>query len=118
MADTKTTPPLSPEDQQLSDDFDALFGDGSNLGPAQRVKFGIGARSAHTAILDNYLNNRGRTNWTHFTNIGQWGDAVVDRSSITEFCQFCNDISTAAYYHAFSTATAPRSTAATLTAMS
>jgi hypothetical protein len=99
--DTKSTPPLSPQYQQLSDDFDALFGDGSNLGPAQRVQFSKGARSAHTAILNNYLDNVGRTNWIHFTNIGQWGDAVVDRSSITEFCQFCNDISTAAYYHAF-----------------
>jgi hypothetical protein len=101
VADTRSTPPLSAADQQLSDDFDALFGDGTNLGVAQRVKFGIGARSAHTAIVDNYLNTRGSTNWTHFTNIGQWGTAVVDRSSITEFCQFCNDISTAAYYHAF-----------------
>jgi hypothetical protein len=102
VADTSTTPPLSPQDQQLSDDFDALFGDGSNLGAAQRVQFALAARSAHTAILDNYVQSRGRTNWTHFTNIGQWGGNVVDRSSITEFCQFCNDISTAAYYHAFS----------------
>ncbi len=99
--DTHTTPPLSPQDQTLSDDFDALFGDGSHLGVVPRAQFAAGARSAHTAILDNYLDNVGRTNWIHFTNIGQWGDNVLDRSSITEFCQFCNDISTAAYYHAF-----------------
>ena len=27
---------------------------------------------------------------------------MIERSAITEFCQFCNGIKSAAYYHAFS----------------
>src|SRR5262249_7430947 len=40
-------------------------------------------------------------NWINFTNIGDWGDQVVERSSITEFIQYGNGYSTAAYYHTF-----------------
>jgi len=46
-------------------------------------------------ILDNYLNNTGRTNWITFTNIGAWGRNALDRASITEFIQFGNGRSTA-----------------------
>jgi hypothetical protein len=41
------------------------------------------------------------TNWIHFTNIGDRGNQVVERSSITEFIQCANDINAAAYYHVF-----------------
>lgn len=98
---SSNTPPLSPAAQALSDEFDALFGTGSFADVARREAFATGARAAHRAIIDNYLATRGSTNWTHFTNIGNWGDAVTDRSSIAEFCQYCNGIDTAAYYHAF-----------------
>jgi hypothetical protein len=91
-------PPLSPAAQALSDKFDALFAS-NDINPNQ---FKAGARAAHKMILDNYLNNTVRTNWTTFTNIGAWGPNVLDRASITEFCQFCNGRSTAAYFHAFS----------------
>ena len=37
----------------------------------------------------------------HFNNIGIWGKQVVQRSAITEFCQYCNSITTAGYWHAF-----------------
>jgi len=60
-----------------------------------------GARRAHKLILDRYLTHLGTTNWIHFTNIGNWGDHIIERSSITEFIQYGNGISTAAYYHAF-----------------
>ena len=101
VADTRSTPPLTRQERKLSDDFDALFGDGTNLGPAARAMFAAGARSAHDAILRNYLDNVDADNWIHFTDIGRWKKQVLDRASITEFCQFCNSISTAAYYHAF-----------------
>lgn len=91
------TPAMTPAVQALSDRFDALFGDGS----AAPAAFAAGARAAHQLILDRYLTNTGETNWIHFTNIGDWGDHVVERSSITEFIQYGNGASTAAYYHAF-----------------
>ncbi|MEQ6899537.1 DUF1214 domain-containing protein [Nocardioides sp. YIM 152588] len=94
-------PPLSAADEELSETFDAAFGDGRGLSPEDRAEFEAATRAAHAAIIDNYLDHRGATNWTHFTNIGDWGTNVLDRSSITEFCQYCNGISTAAYYHAF-----------------
>jgi hypothetical protein len=95
------TPPLSPSEQKLSSSFDALFGDGT----AQQSEFSAGAQKAHALIVDNYLTHTGPTNWIHFTNIGDWGDAVLDRSSITEFLQASNGISTAAYYDTFVDAT-------------
>jgi hypothetical protein len=103
---SSNTPPMTPAEQALSNRFDRLFGTGE-FGPpsghnsAQRATFIAGAQAAHTLIVDRYLTQRGPTNWIHFTNIGDWGDQVIERSSITEFCQYCNDISTAAYYHAF-----------------
>ena len=43
--------------------------------------------------------------WVHFTNIGNWNDQniseAIDRSSITEFIQYANNITAAAYYHTF-----------------
>jgi hypothetical protein len=53
--------------------------------------------------VDRYQTHTGPTNWVHFCNIGTWdgGTQIFDRSAITEFCQYCNGISTAAYYHAF-----------------
>jgi hypothetical protein len=99
---SSNTPPLTPQEQTISDEFDAVFGDGgSSVRPAMKIAFIRGARAAHHAILDNYLGNRGPNNWIHFTNIGSWGDEVLDRASITEFIQFGNGISTAAYYHTF-----------------
>lgn len=92
--------PLSASEQALSDRFDTLFNDG-NLNIAERAEFSAGTKEAHKAIIDRYLDTRGSTNWTHFTNIGNWKKRVIDRAAITEFCQYCNGISTAAYYHAF-----------------
>jgi hypothetical protein len=103
---SSNTPPLSPAEQALLNRFDRVFGNG-DFGPpsgpnsAQGAQFIAGAQAAHTLIVDRYLTHRGTTNWIHFTNIGDWGDQVIERSSITEFCQYCNDISTAAYYHTF-----------------
>jgi hypothetical protein len=99
------TPQMSAYEQSLADNFNDLFGNGDHR---KKSDFGKGAQTAHDAILNNYVTDPTHvtaTNWTHFTNIGNWDDEsvsdAIDRSSITEFCQYCNDISTAAYYHAF-----------------
>jgi len=96
-------PPLSAHEQALSDRFDMLFGDGA-FDPAElgrREQFAHGTRSAHAAILDRYLSHTGPTNWISFTNIGDWGPNVIERSAITEFIQYGNGYDTAAYFHAF-----------------
>jgi hypothetical protein len=92
------TPPLSPSEQELVNRFNDLFGKG-NVG--RHSDFAAGAQAAHNAILDRYLTHLGPTNWIHFTNIGHRGDQVIERSSITAFIQYANDIEAAAYYHAF-----------------
>jgi len=98
------TPPNACADA-LSAQFDALFGNGNWK---DNSPFGRGAQAAHDAIVNNYVNgHQVGNNWTHFTNIGNWDpdnisiSNAIDRSSITEFCQFCNDINSAGYYHAF-----------------
>jgi hypothetical protein len=96
------TPTLSPYEQALSDRFDSLFAN-RNM---NRSAFSDGAQAAHKLILDRYLTHTHwakptPTNWIHFTNIGDWGNQVVERSSITEFIQYANNIKAAAYYHVF-----------------
>src|SRR5581483_1016922 len=90
------TPPLTPEQQELSDEFNLLLANGSD-----QADLAAGVQAAHQAILDDYLDNTGPTNWIHFTDIGDWGDNVLDRSAIAEFIQYGNNISAAAYYQTF-----------------
>ncbi|HTT98701.1 MAG TPA: DUF1214 domain-containing protein [Rhizomicrobium sp.] len=95
------TPPLSSKQQELSDKFDKLFAEGKNT-----YEFGQAVQAAHTLILDRYLAHTGKTNWIHFTNIGEWTPHQdLDRSAIAEFIQYGNNIDAAAYYHAFSDGT-------------
>jgi len=99
---SSNTPPLSADQQALSDRFNKLFGGGnfgSNTG--REAQFIAGAQAGYQAILNDYLSATGTTNWIHFTNIGNWGNNYLDRSAISEFLQFGNDIDTAAYYHTF-----------------
>ncbi len=99
-------PPMSSEVKSLSDRFNALF---ANVTAENRSQFAGGARAAHDQIINQYLNNTGKTNWITYNNIGDWGDCidnspacnVVQRSSITEFIQYANDHAAAAYFHAF-----------------
>jgi len=99
---SSNTPPLSASEQELSQRFDQLFGDGEgHLDPADELRFAAGTRRAHAAILDRYHAHAGPTGWINFTNIGHWGPQVIERAAITEFIQYGNDHATAAYYHAF-----------------
>jgi hypothetical protein len=91
------TPPPSPYEEALRNRFNSLFGNGN----MNRSEFSDGAQAAHELILDRYLTSTGPTNWIHFTNIGDWGNQVVERSAITEFIQYANNIQAAAYYHVF-----------------
>jgi hypothetical protein len=91
------TPPMSPSQEALSNRFDRLF---RHL-RANASSLRAGVRAAHALIIRSYLTHTGRTNWVHFNNIGNWGKHVVQRSAITEFCQYCNSITTAGYWHAF-----------------
>lgn len=94
---SSNTPPFSPDELALSDEFDRLFADWQT----DQHAFRKGARRAHTLLINNYLSHRGPTNWITFNNIGNWGDNALDRASITEFIQYGNGRGTAAYYHAF-----------------
>ena len=89
------------QQQRPSNAFDRRFGRGRDLDRAGRRAFRRGAQTAHAAILANYLRHRDPNQWIHFTNIGEWGNRVLDRASITEFIQYGNGITTAAYYHTF-----------------
>jgi hypothetical protein len=96
------TPTLSPYEEALSNRFDSLFANRN----VNRSEFSDGAQAAHELILDRYLTHTDwalptPTNWIHFTNIGEWGNQVVERSSITEFIQGANNRTAAAYYHVF-----------------
>jgi hypothetical protein len=94
------TPPLSTTEQDLSNRFDALFGNGRHC----RSGLSAGTQKALELLINNYLGNTGQTHWIHFTNIAAWGTNVLDRASITEYLQQSNGIGTAAYYHTFSSA--------------
>ncbi|HEY2886687.1 MAG TPA: DUF1214 domain-containing protein, partial [Rhizomicrobium sp.] len=99
---SSNTPDFSPYEQALSDRFNSLFANRS----ANESEFSEGAQAAHKLILDRYFTHTHwaaptPTNWIHFTNIGEWGNQVVERSSITEFIQYANNITAAAYYHVF-----------------
>ena len=99
------TPPMSEKERALADHFNSLFGNGST----QRSEFRRGAQKAHELIVSNYFAKTGATHWIHFRNIGDWDPDVtadvLDRSSITQYFQLANSISTAAYYHTFSDGT-------------
>jgi len=93
---SKVAPSLTPEEQTVSDQFNALF----NTSGRSDAAFVDGARKAHEMILDCYLKNTGKTNWITFDSIGTtWNDLV--RSAITEFIQYGNSHATAAYYQTF-----------------
>jgi hypothetical protein len=101
--DSDHTPPFSSYEEALSNQFNSLFANRH----MSRSEFSEGAQTAHQLILDSYLTYTNwpppptTTNWIHFTNIGDWGSQVVERSAITEFIQYANNINAAAYYHVF-----------------
>lgn len=97
------TPPLSASDAELSARFDALF-HGGDLTASARAQFARAVRAAHALIVTRYHSHTIGRNWISFTNIGTWGDGYndsLDRDAITEYIQYGNTWSTAAYYQTF-----------------
>ena len=90
------TPPLTPDEAALSDHFNALFERRVSL-----LDLTDGAQAAHRNIIRNYRTHRDPNGWVDFTNIGHWENNVLDRAGITEFLQYGNDFSSAAYFHVF-----------------
>lgn len=95
-----TTQPMTKQQQALSDRFDRLFAK-----KGAREALARGARQGHAAIVANYLDKTlPRSQWVHFDNIGQWKNnysGYLDRSSITEYIQYGNNMPAAAYFQAF-----------------
>jgi hypothetical protein len=96
-----STNPLSADEQALSDTFDALFAD-----PAKLPLMVAGAQAGHNALIENYHANKipGST-WITFMDIADWNlstfQGYLNRASITEYCQYCNNRNAAAYFHTF-----------------
>ena len=96
---SNTTQPLTPDEQTLSDNFNAFFSDPSNW-----PQMAAATKAAHADIDHNYLTTTWQgTNWIHFTDIANWvqPSQYLDRSSVTDYIQYGNNINAAAYYHAF-----------------
>jgi hypothetical protein len=91
------TPPLSPDEQQLSDRFNTLFGNGAT----QTAVFSAAALKAFDMIVNEYMTHTGPTNWTHYTNQGNFDGHVLERAASAEFAQVGNTTETALYYNAF-----------------
>jgi hypothetical protein len=93
---SSNTPPLDTADAALSKRFDALF-DAQN---ADTAALSAGTRKAFADIVNCYLSATGTTNWVTFDDIGTtWTD--LQRSAITEYLQYGNNLTAAAYYQAF-----------------
>ena len=96
----RTTQPKTAREAALSRRFDKLFAK-----PSNRARLAEGARAAHKDLVDNYLDGTlPKSQWVHFDNMGQWGttrQGYLDRSSITEYIQFGNNLSAAAYFQTF-----------------
>ena len=101
---SSNTPPLTPEQQSLSDAFDQVYANG-NLTRDQATAMGASVTAAYNQMVSNYLTNTGPTNWITFPDIANWGTNVLNRASITEYIQYANDATAARYYHAFSDGT-------------
>jgi hypothetical protein len=96
-----TTQPLTQDEETLSDTFDALFSDRS-----KHPQLAAGGKAGHEAIIDNYLSHTiSGSTWTFFDDIANWDlstfQGYLNRASITEFCQYCNNHNAAAYFHTF-----------------
>ena len=61
-------------------------------------------KAARADIDQNYFTTTLQdTNWIHFTDIAEWvqPSQYLDRSSVTDYIQYGNNIQAASYYHAF-----------------
>src|SRR5262249_12705159 len=90
---------LTSDEREVSDAFNQFFSD-----PANYSQMTAAAQAAHADIDSDYLTKRiGGTTWIHFTNIGEWLNPpqYLDRSAVTDYIQYGNNIQAAGYYHSF-----------------
>lgn len=93
------TEPLTLDEQSLSNAFNQLFGD-----PANYPQMIAATQAAHVDIDSDYRTKTlAGTTWIHFTNIGEWLNPpqYLDRSAVTDYIQYGNNINAAGYYHSF-----------------
>ncbi|MEY2604053.1 MAG: hypothetical protein QOH31_1844 [Verrucomicrobiota bacterium] len=96
------TEQLTPDELALSDAFNQFFSD-----PANYSQMTAAAQAAHADIDTDYLTKTiAGTTWIHFTNIGEWLNPpqYLDRSAVTDYIQYGNNIQAAGYYHSFNAA--------------
>jgi hypothetical protein len=96
-----TTQPLSSDEQTLSDTFDALFAN-----RATHPLLVAGAQAAHQALIRNYRSHRiAGSTWITFSDMAEWDlssfQGYLNRASITEYIQYGNNHTAAAYFHTF-----------------
>src|SRR5215831_5601795 len=94
-----STNALTPDERELSEAFNGFFSD-----PANYSQMTAAVQAAHADIDNDYLTKTiGGTSWIHFTNIGEWLNPpqYLDRSAVTDYIQYGNNIQAAGYYHSF-----------------
>lgn len=99
-----TTQPLSDDDRALMHRFDAAFAQAKKVVDRDSKPLAAivrGAQAAYAAIINRWQSHRGKTNWIHFDNIGDWGTNYLDRAALTEYIQVGNDRKAAYYANAF-----------------
>jgi hypothetical protein len=93
---SSNTPPMSAKEKALSNAFDAAI----DASSPDTSALSLGAQKAHDAIVSCYLSATGKTDWVFFSTIGTTWSAL-QRSAITEYLQYGNNLTAAAYYQAF-----------------
>ena len=96
--DDPGTEPMTRSDRRLAQRFDRIFDSASGQTQARMIN---AIQAGHSQILNRWMTHTGATNWIYFDNIGDWGDAFLDRAALTEFIQLGNDAAVAGYYTAF-----------------
>ena len=103
--ESPSTTPLSASDRILISEFRDRFAAAKSAAAVGSITslsdICAGARAAHDAIVANWHFNTVGNNWIHFNNMGDWGDAYLDRASGDLYIQYCNNREAAYYAQAF-----------------
>lgn len=103
--ESPSTTPLSANDSILINNFKDRFEAAQSAALAGSTTslsdMCAGARAAHDAIIANWHFNTVGNNWIHFNNMGEWGEAYLDRAAGDLYIQYCNNRVAAYYAQAF-----------------
>ena len=103
--ESPSTSPLSASDRILISEFRDRFAAAQSAANAGSITslsdICAGARAAHDAIVANWHFNTVGNNWIHFNNMGEWGEAYLDRAAGDLYIQYCNNRVAAYYGQAF-----------------